>query len=1398
MKTARTTMHWIRQLPARTWVLLALPAILTISFFAISQSAPASNPLISLSSEPLYAKGTRDKPTLTLALSVEFPTVGAQYTKASSPELDDTYAPTSEYIGYFDAESCYTYNDTPTEVVSTDANYSDYKRFVRSRAATNRECGGTGFSGNFMNWATSSAIDMLRMGLTGGDRFIDTSTLTVLQRAVIQRDMFINSYFPSKKLLATYSSGALPSTLLGTHTGDLYVANCLNKIYFGTGNTTKGTAACGTFGNNDGAPGTSGNLGVTGGTAGTTALATTQNYFFSRVQVCDSDGAGGTTDKRKFNDDNYCVKYPSGSYKPVGNLQRYSDSMRVAVFGYLYQSGTKRYGGVLRSPMKYVGQRYYDSSGVLYAADNPNTEWDKTTGVFVANPDNQAEGISGAINYINKFGRTAATPGAYKGNDPVGELYYEALRYLQGLPPTSGTTEATDPTYNMTTAQKDGFPVYSSWTDPHAGGVSTNDYTCLKNNLFTIGDIGTHADKYIPGNTRTGGDDVARPALGVAFNEPNFVEWTKVVGKFEAGQSYAYKPGLASTSATVNTANPNSSIYTDLDNLETLTTAGSTSGTRSFYIAGMAYWAKNHDIRSTDWTDQPDKQRPGMRVTTYMLDVNQNASSASTATRRKSQFFLAAKYGGFNDLTGKGNPYYNSPTFSTSTADNSVWDKSNINYFNPTQPGEARTHFLASDARGVLTTLSNIFAAIARDGYSIAGGAISTQRLTSVGGFIYQAQFGASDWTGDLVSQYVRVDSNNNVTVSTGTVSDPHQWSAADKLQAKIIATPDTSTRNIVVGKTTPTSSGTATNFTWSEIDTDLQDALNIPSGGTTADGRGEDRLNFIRGVRTLEGTTVSGTAFRKRGGLLGDIVNSAVTYSGAPGTNLSGSTDYETFATTYANRTKALFVGANDGMLHAFNANSGEEIFGYIPSWLKSRLSALTNTNYNSNHRSYVDGSPAVAEAQVGTDWKTVLVSGTGAGGQGVFALDVSDPDAFGPSKVLWEFTDRDDADLGNVIGRPQILKFRTSASTASPATYKWFAVVPSGVNNNANDGYYSTTGKPALFLLDLSKSPSTSWQENVNYYKISLTFSDSALPSGVANFAATEGLSGEVSHIYVGDLQGNLWKLDFSQKGTSDWNLDSLSSFRSSTAPNPAIPFFIATDSSGAVQPITGSPGLSRGPYGSVLVIVGTGKYLETADNVVTSSTQTQSMYVLMDNGTNRISARSNLASGTVSTSTGGITTPSFTWGVYQGTSYTYRPGWFIDFPNSGERQVSSFGMLGTTVIFGSVIPPNAVTDPCGSGSGYQYVANISNGIGTRSVSQVGLLGEPFVLEMGSASVSALNSLRQATKTTTGQIILQGSDGLKVVVGDGSGGSFNSTTTVGRLSWRQISNYFELKNAP
>jgi type IV pilus assembly protein PilY1 len=165
---------------------------------------------------PLYSATQGDKPALALALSVEFPTVGAQYVDQPSATTDASYSPATEYIGYYNAEMCYRYIDNPGETLPAAKAKPDYKRFQISGPATARRCG-DGFSGNFLNWVSNSAIDMLRMALSGGDRVIDETGLTILQRAVLPDGdpicMWNSSNFPAKQLAKGSDgkfSGAVP------------------------------------------------------------------------------------------------------------------------------------------------------------------------------------------------------------------------------------------------------------------------------------------------------------------------------------------------------------------------------------------------------------------------------------------------------------------------------------------------------------------------------------------------------------------------------------------------------------------------------------------------------------------------------------------------------------------------------------------------------------------------------------------------------------------------------------------------------------------------------------------------------------------------------------------------------------------------------------------------------------------------------------------------------------------------------------------------------------------------------------------------------------------------------------------------------------------------------------
>ena len=1468
--------------------LLALGAL--FSFFANGQ-AYSGYKSVALSSVPLYATTAGDKPTMALALSVEFPTVGAQYVRDdgnSANTEDPTYANTKTYLGYYDAESCYVYNDVGTTTPATGLTAADYKRFDRSGAATARQCTNA-FSGNFLNWATNSAVDMLRHALSGGDRYIDTDGQTILQRAVLPNGdptcMWNSSNFPAKQLQKNGGGtgkywGAVPQAMITAANGsDIWIANTLNRVYFGTSKagdcnntsaynltvkTTSTTVTANRYSTPSGAvnafggtycadenatcaftgrkevlygannvtdffgrvitPGgwityvtdndsacTNAATGIdpavgigkkcyvrdfTGTLPGDANALNSDGFFYARVSVCESDSSGNLLDSRTYNVNgdtrSYCTSYPSGKYKPTGVIQKYGDQLRLSAFGYLldqtasYDNGG-RYGGVLRAPMKYVGQKTFD----IYGQDNtptngnPNAEWNINTGVFNTNPDSdttQTPAISGVINYLNKFGRTGAVQGRYKKFDPIGELYYETLRYLQGLDPTPAAIANVSMTDNTGKAYYDGFPVYKDWSaiDPYKDRSATGNYSCLRSNIVVIGDIHTH-------------DGNRFPTANASTNIVGVNDWRTIVQNFEKNlTSSPYVDGAGVTRYSENPAGANNSVPSD---------------SKTSAIMGAAYWAHTHDIRGTNWTDKPNLQRPGLRVKTFTFDVNEYGESTSASNRRfNNQLFMAAKYGGFQadaaNLASEpynvnGNPFRDK----TNATNNNVWQ-------NPDQPGEAASYYLQSDALRVLGAFDKIFSGAVTNARSIAGTASQSKNLTTTGGVTYQGAFDSSDWSGDVVANAVSVSSSNSVSTN----NQINLWSASDKLLA--LGSTAATSRNIVVGIKGANPATKAVNFTVDTIEASLKSDLAKLTPTSTADNLANQRLAFLRGDRSLENTT-----FRVRKKLLGDIINSGVAYSGAPVTSIDAA-GYSDFYTANKNRVPAVFVGANDGMLHAFNATtgqveSGKELFAYIPSWMGPKLAALTSKSYVTNHQSYVDGSSAVAEAQVGNagtaaDWKTVLVGSTGAGGRGIFALDVSNPATFSAGSVMWEFTGLNDPDMGYVVGKPQILKMRTSAYSAS-AAYKYFAVVASGVNNSLNDGtdLSNATGRPALFLLDLSKGASTAWTLNTNYYKISLpaTTKSNTIAPGLINFSPVLDRFNAVTAIFMGDLQGNLWKLDFAKTGnlgTADWSMEKLSPYlKNVSSVNTPFPLFIAKDASGAEQPITVAPRLFTGEGNNVTYVTfGTGKYLEYADR---STTATQSIYAVLDDpgftsfdsaspSVSVIAGRGRLRAGVVDATAKTVTVPAFSWGrPSSDTDATKRAGFYFDLPTTGERQISDATISGDNFVFGTLIP-NAVgsANTCGldGGSGNLWIANVDTGAIAYLTSTVGLLGAPLVQTLVPAiTLTEKDNTGRQFRTIPSSITLSGSSG------NAPAGSTNTVVTVGRLSWRQINNYQNLR---
>jgi type IV pilus assembly protein PilY1 len=1387
-------------------LVILLIATATSLRFVFSQPTPPNIPLVDLAQEPLYLNGAKTKPAVVLALSVEYPTAGAAYS-------NNTFNIAQEYVGYFDPNGCYQYDQANS-------------RFNRYGATPNKQCNGNGFSGNFMNWAGSSAIDILRYGLTGGDRVLDTDTETVLQRAVIPRrnDMYggnVGAYFPTKTVSGTVAFQVLPRKLLElstsatstSFTATVNITNCLNQIHFGTGNLTGNAGLPEEFCRTPGANSDFGDVSAPAVTA-TDALPTGFTECASEGGTCAVDGLkqvvygrtsspfnwssrivtgpipctnamfanpGGSTRKcyirdiSALNSDNnlafegryvvrnkvcdaaeaatrpdLCLAYPNGQFKPTGNIQRNSDRVRISAFGYLQEDGTGRYGGVMRAPLKYVGPKTFDSDFNESSVVNASREWDANTGVFFKNPLSETEGISGVTNYLNQFGRLRDF-GRYKGNDPVGELYYESVRYLQGQQPTSQAVSSLNAT------NRDNYPVYTSWTDPHPAITGNADYSCLRNNIILLGDIGTHADKSLPGNNRTGDNDFVRTVLA---GEPNAYAWTGVVSGFEKNISTSY---VDSQGRTQITSNPNSTAaWNNTNNLADVNTG---AGSAAYYMAGVAYWANTQNIRS---------DRPGMRIRTFAIDVNQNNSSGNATTRRQSQFFLTGKYGGFDDRNSDGTPFSRNPN---GTPDNSKWEGA---------PGEAKNYFKIDSPQGLLTSLTDIFDKIVEETGSIAGGAIASQKVTaSSSSAIFQAKFDPMRWGGSVEKVQVSLASVTATNVTIGTVS----WDAGDVLKTRVSGTTTTgsNTRNIYIGNLANRTTALASTFTWANLQQSHKDLLSVDPENGQIDTLGSDRVSFLRGFRGKESPD---GPFRRRSDVLGDIINSGLQFVGAP-SKISLGTGYKTFYDNNKNRDEVIYVGANDGMLHAFKNTDGSELFAYIPSFLTSKLKFLTNPKYI--HQSYVDATPGVGEAFVNSEWKTVLVSGVGAGAQGVFALDVTNPSTFSASNVMWEFTDKDDANLGNVVGQPKILKLRTSANGVTPAVTKWFAVFTSGVNSHQNDGNFSTTGKPALFILDLSKSISEAWVKDSNYYRIDFPIADPTLKVGMLNFEAILGDSSQLQLVYAGDLQGNLWRLDFDRAGVDNWTLDKLSNHVNSS--NQAIPFYIAKASDGARQPISTTPAVVYGLGKQKVVMFGTGKFIEQSD-ITNNTYQTQSFYALLDNGTvNRVSSRSSLKQVNINADQTITPSSAMYWGF--NTANGQNPGWYTDFRNSastGERQISDLVDLYGNLYFSSILP---ATSGCGVGGGNSYQIDIFGARGYSEQSQVGILAPPLLLQVGDAIASGSDPTGRGTRTTRFVVINQGSKGVSRPTSPNS--SYSAPPDgVFRLSWRVIPNFKEQKAAP
>jgi type IV pilus assembly protein PilY1 len=611
----------------------------------------------------------------------------------------------------------------------------------------------------------------------------------------------------------------------------------------------------------------------------------------------------------------------------------------------------------------------------------------------------------------------------------------------------------------------------------------------------------------------------------------------------------------------------------------------------------------------------------------------------------------------------------------------------------------------ASDQASLSSAFDSIFKDIlAKSGSAAAVAANSSSLLT--GAALFQAKFDASDWSGQLLRYNLKDD---------GSIESSPAWiagSAQPPQPGYYKPLPGASSRTILTYKP---SNHSAIAFRWPTAPTSPT-SMELDTAQSGAIGSA-NVLNYLRGDETNEGPLAP--ALRKRvSGKMGDVVDSSPVYVGAPSAGyadtIESAAPYSTFRQNNLTRTPIVYVGANDGYLHGFDATTGQEKIAYAPSIVVPQMAQLSSQGYA--HRNFVDGSPAIGDVYFGGAWHTMLVGGLNAGGQGMYALDVTDPSSFSEgnatSIVKWEFGDHDDPATGSIVeGDPDLGYTYSQPVIAKMHNGKWVAIFGNGYNNTTADGNPSLSGSGVLYIIDI---------ENGNLIRKFDTKSGTpATPNGLASPAATD-IDGDsvIDYIYAGDLNGNMWKFDVTDSDAYNWKI----AYGTLTGPEP---LFVATDDNSVAQPITSRPdvGTHPGIPGALMVYFGTGKYVELADASPINQ-QTQTFYAISDRGARNNSSRDQ------SRSTGKLlkqkiiqetTLNGATWRLSENntingpewdrgtnTSNDKYGGWYMDLYNTesnstanlGERVVANPILRNGRVIFDTLVPTGDVCNPGGVG--------------------------------------------------------------------------------------------------
>lgn len=1285
--------------------------------------------------------------------------------------LDTRFKPSITYYGLYDSTLCYAYSSAGLTGLFSPGATAD--ALGRCSASTTHK-----WSGNWLNYVTTSRIDALRKVLYGGYREVDDATQTILRRAYIPQDSHswakeYHNLATDGYLISDYTPLAQPTSTDHRHFFGNLTAN--QGVNCTTLDTCSNMAPLLRLRTNVGAnrrvwewaskerPVLHDKL-----SSGDFPAGSSEVNYTVRVLVCTAT----------YNKD--CKLYPNGQYKPVGLLHEYGEN-NAMLFGLLTGSYDNHMsGGRLRKVVSSFANEVVANTGV-FETTAPIVNTFNRLRIRGFNQSSSSNEYWKSDPYADSA--KAATEGQLVDwGNPIGEMLYEATRYF------AGQKSATAAFNTSTTIDTQVGLSSVTWDDPYESTSAAKASFCSRANFLTISDVNPSFDSNsMPGShfntftsdltgidvkvlgdtmtavesnitgmrfigqsgTGTGSYDAAptpksvtslgtirglapeeptkqgsyysaamsyyakttdlRPALALPGKQSvdNYVvalssPLPRIEAKLSGGKTINLVPfsksvGGSSISAAKGSYQPTNQIVDFY--VEKIANSGAADMDAS--INGGRYYARfqinfedveqggDHDMdaiseytvvanadNTLSVTVRPTYQAGGIYQNMGYVISGSTADGVYLVARDETgsgSYFLnvpAGRTAGYCDVTtppadcstlpsvgSTGNTFVFAPNTGTGGATllrDPLWyaakwggfvDRNNSNTpdlpleWDANSDGVPDTYFLVQNPLKLREALKKAFDNIIEKSGS-GGNIIANSTVLSTDSLVYQATFNSTRWSGDL-SAY---------PVTSAGVGSIASWKAADLIPAP-------AARNITYwSDATGTDKGKL--FTWAN--------LSDPAERAHFDNS-RPLVNYLRGVRTREVQNGGTLRDRSPGTVLGDISHSSP---------------------AYVKDTETVYVGANDGMLHAFNAKTGVELFAHIPSVVLPRLKNTASPAYNDLHEYFVDGD-IVVSPRTPIHTNNYLVATLGRGGKGLFGLDVTDPANFLPTHVRWEYVSATDPDLGYMLGRPVLATMNDGQRVVI-----------------VGNGYNSTDQKAVLYIFSLETGALVK-----------------KIDTGAAgdNGLATPGLfdsnnDGKVDVIYAGDLFGNVWKFDVSGATAATWGIA-----------NAGLPLFQAKDALNKPQPITAPMRIVRNDvstdinFGQRYIHFGTGSYFRSTDP---ASTDPQSWYGLIDRGLT-IANRGELVARNVSVTGTFGGKPVRVFATASAGDMAGKQGFYLDWPTApapatGERVVTAsniFRLAESTLLVSSIIP---VVDECTpGGNGYLNAINPFTG---------GRLSKPF----------------------------------------------------------------------